>query len=99
MMYEGVKRNIFTSINDEDLYSGGIISNKELEKIKNNLNDNSRNGNLPKVIYYLRAFKSFSKNRKISEQFIRESSADSTGLLFILLQKFVKSDMLSSIRN
>ena len=85
MMYEGVKRNIFTSINDEDLYSGGIISNKELEKIKNNLNDNSRNDNLPKVIYYLRAFKSFSKNRKISEQFIRESSEDSTGLLFILL--------------
>ena len=85
MMYEGLKRKVFTSVKNEELYSGGIISNKELQKIKNNLNNNSNNNNLPKVIYYIRAFKSFSKNRAISEDFIKDSSEESTGLLFIIL--------------
>ena len=85
MMYEGIKRKVFKTVKNEKLYSGGIISNKELQKIKNNLNDDSLNNNLPKVIYYLRAFKSFSKNKNISEGFIKMSSEDSTGLLFILL--------------
>lgn len=85
MMYEGLKRKVFTSVKNEELYSGGIISNRELQKIKNDLNNNSNNNNLPKVIYYIRAFKSFSKKREISEGFIKNSSKDSTGLLFIIL--------------
>ena len=34
MMYEGIKRKVFKTVKNEKLYSGGIISNKELQKIK-----------------------------------------------------------------
>ena len=85
MMYEGLKRKVFTSIKNEELYSGGIISNRELLKIKNNLNNNSNDNNLPKVIYYIRAFKSFSRKNDASLGFIKNSSRDSTGLLLIVL--------------
>ena len=84
MMYEGVKRKVFEPAKNEKLYSGGLISNKELQKIQNILKDNSLNNNLPKVIYYLKAFKSFSKKKEKSEDFIKKSSKDSTGLLFEL---------------
>ena len=84
MMYEGVKRKVFKPVTDQELYSGGVISNKELQNIQNILNDNSLNNNLPKVIYYLKAFKSFSKNKNKSEGFIRDSSKESTGMFFIL---------------
>ena len=85
MMYEGLKRKVFLPVKNQELYSGGVISNKELQKIKDNLNNNSNNNNLPKVIYYIRAFKSFSKKKEVSEGFINKSSKDSTGLLFIVL--------------
>ena len=128
MMYEGIKNSVFPTINNEKLYSGGIISNNELEKLRKNLENNdekinemnnnnmnnnmniesnndiipnyannycslsidgeisinkninnnnkclyqnntgniSNDNNLPKVIYYIRAFKSFSKEKKKS---------------------------------
>ena len=135
MMYEGIKNSVFPTINNEKLYSGGIISNNELEKLRKNLEMNNNNiniesnndiipnyannycslsidgeisinkninnnnkclyqkntgnisndNNLPKVIYYIRAFKSFSKAKKKAETFISKSTTDSTGLLFVIL--------------
>ena len=43
MMYEGVNKKVFISIYKEELYSGGLISNVELEKLRNNLNENNNN--------------------------------------------------------
>ena len=33
-------KKVFISIYKEELYSGGLISNVELEKLRNNLNEN-----------------------------------------------------------
>ena len=61
MMYEGIKRNVFTSIKDEVLYSGGIISNKELQELRNSINEknnissiNINNNVFPILIYYFK---------------------------------------------
>ena len=83
MMYEASIKKYFPYVQNEKLYSGGLISKKELEKLRNNLNDNNNN-EIPKVIYYLKSFKSFSKSRTEAEKFIQPSTKKSTGLLFIL---------------
>ena len=56
-MYEGVKKKVFTSVTNEKLYSGGLISNSELQKLKDSLNENNNNNNqMPKLIHYFKAF-------------------------------------------
>ena len=83
MMYEGLRRKVFHPFTKECLYSGGLISNIELQNLRNNLNINN-NDNLPKVIYYFKSFKSFSKNKEKAKRFIKKTEKDSIGLLFIL---------------
>ena len=39
---------------------------------------------MPKVIYYFKSFKSFSKNEDKAKEFIKSSTKDLTGLFFIL---------------
>ena len=78
MMYEGIKRKVFNSSINEKLYSGGYIYDTELEKLKNNLNNNI------KVIYYFKSFKSFSKNLNKAKNFIKPGRNGSTSLLFTL---------------
>ena len=48
MMYEGIKRKVFKTVKNEKLYSGGIISNKELQKIKLHFLDD-----ILKILQYL----------------------------------------------
>ena len=83
MMYEAVKNKYFRPVVNESLYSGGTISYKELYELENNLNDNINNKDLPKVIYYFKSFKSFSKNEQKAKEFI-ENTQKTTGLLFVL---------------
>ena len=83
MMYEGLRRKVFHPFTKECLYSGGLISNIELQNLRNNLNIN-KNDNLPKVIYYFKSFKSFSKNKEMAKRFIKKAENGSIGLLFIL---------------
>ena len=84
MMYEGVKKKSLIPITNEKLYSGGIIMNKELELLRNNLNSNINNNDLPNVIYYFKSFKSFSKKKEQAEKFMKNRSNDSTLIMFII---------------
>ena len=95
MMYEGVKKKVFTSITNEPLYSGGAISNKELEELRNNLNNNINN-NLPKFIYYFKSFKSFSKKKEKAKSFMKNPGNDSTRLLFIVDTSHIEEEFVSN---
>jgi len=98
MMYEGLRRKVFHPFTKECLYSGGLISNIELQNLRNNLSIN-KNDNLPKVIYYFKSFKSFSKNKEKAKRFIKKSKNGSIGLLFILekYDKELEEEFISNI--
>ena len=54
---------------------------------------------LPKVMYYIKAFKSFSKKEKKAKTFIGKSKKDLTGLLFIILtdeKKEIEDEFISN---
>ena len=95
MMYEGVKKKVFTSISNKPLYSGGAISNRELEELRNNLNNNINN-NLPKFIYYFKSFKSFSRLEEIAKSFMKNPGNDSTNLLFIVDTSHIEEEFISN---
>ena len=82
MMYEGVKNKTFISVSNEELFRGGIISNLEIENLKNYLNCNEneiKNNNeklLPKAILYMKPFQSFTKKRKEAEKFMEDRGAN-----------------------
>ena len=63
MMYEGLRRKVFHPFTKECLYSGGLISNIELQNLRNNLNIN-KNDNLPKVFIILSHSNHFPKIKK-----------------------------------
>ena len=69
-LYEGVKLNSLSLASDKILYRGSLISNEEIEKIKNNLNKKVEN--LPSSIAFSKTFLAFSKKREIAESFIKQ---------------------------
>ena len=77
MMYEGIKNKTFQSESNEQLYRGAIISNLEIENLENYLNNNNNQIintneiNFPKSILYFKPFQSFTKNRKVAENFMK----------------------------
>ena len=99
MMYEGVNKKALNSISDEELYSGGLISNLELEKLRNNLKENNNN-NLPKLIYYFKSFKSFSKLKEKAEYFMQKAQKhkdeNSTLIIFIITNNNFKEEFVSN---
>ena len=75
MMFEGIKNKVFESITNVELYRGGKISKKELMKIQRYLDSNKNEANnLPKAIYYFRAFQSYSTNLEESLGFMQRSN-------------------------
>ena len=75
MMYEGIKNKVFESVTNENLYRGGKISKKELMKIKEYLDSNNNDVNdLPKAIFYFRAFQSYSKDIEVAYGFMEKSN-------------------------
>ena len=94
MMYEGIKNKAFTSVTNEPLFSGGSISNRELQELRDTFNNNV-NINFPKLIYYFKSFKSFSKKRKKAEKFMR-NEPDSMPLLFIVKNNHVEGEFISN---
>ena len=96
MMYEGIKRKVFTPITNELLYSGGIISNKELQELRNSLANNINNNELPNVIYYFKSFKSFSKKKKIAMKFMKNATQDCSLLLFIVGTNNIEGEFISN---
>ena len=103
MMYEGIKRNVFTSIKDEVLYSGGIISNKELQELRNSINEknnissiNINNNGFPILIYYFKSFKSFTIKKDITKKFMKILPKDSTKVLYIVEKNNIEGDFVSN---
>ena len=100
MMYEGVKRKVFNSVTNEKLYSGGLISNSELQKLKDNLNNNKNNNEVPKLIHYFKSFKSFSKIRAQAEKFMKRAkknkNEDATLLMFIINENNIEEEFVSN---
>ena len=52
MMYEGLKNEVFEPKYEQPLYRGTAISNSELQKLDNLLNE-QKNNNVPKAILYI----------------------------------------------
>ena len=101
MMYEGVNKKALNSISNEELYSGGLISNIELEKLRNNLNENNNNNNnLPKIIYYFKSFKSFTKLKEKAEYFMQKAQKhkdeNSTLIMFIITNNNFEEEFVSN---
>ena len=96
MMYEGIKRKVFTSITNKPLFSGGIISNKELQELIKNQNNNIINNNLPKLIYYFKSFKSFTTNEKVAKSFMNKQNEDSIKVLFIVKPNHIEGEFYTN---
>ena len=101
MMYEGVKRKVFISVTNVKLYSGGLISNLELQKLRDNLNDNENSINeIPKMIHYFKAFKSFSKKKEQAEKFINKAkknkNENATLIMFIINESNIEEEFISN---
>ena len=84
VLYEGLKLRSFPLASKKVLYRGSKISNNELAKIKNHLN-NIIPG-LPGSIVFSRSFLSFSKEKKLAEKFLNNSNnnKDLSKVLYVL---------------
>ena len=75
VLYEGIKLKSFSLASYTTLYLCSSISNQEIEKIKNYLEN--KNPNLPSLIVFSRSFLSFYKEKKQAEYFLRWSPYNS----------------------
>ena len=84
VLYEGLKLRSFPLASKKVLYRGSKISNNELVKIKNFLNN--KIPGLPGSIVFSRSFLSFSKEKKLAEKFLNNSNnnKDLSKVLYVL---------------
>jgi len=84
ILYEGVKLKSLPLSNDNILYRGSKISNEEINKIKNYLNNKIEG--LPSSIVFSKSFLSFSKDKNIAEKFLKYENKNNnlSKVLFIL---------------
>ena len=89
VLYEGVKLNSLSLASNDKLYRGTRLANVEIERIQYFL-DNKKEG-LPGAIVFSKTFSSFTKDRKIAENFLNATSTpgetkmvNSSKVLFIL---------------
>ena len=73
MMYEGIKNKTLTPKYDSILYRGSIISNSELNRLEECINEPNENF-FPKLILYFRSFQSFSLLREKAIGFMNKST-------------------------
>ena len=85
MMYEGLKNEVFKPKYEQPLYRGTVISNSELQKLDNLLNE-QKNNNVPKAIIYFRSFQSYTINKNIALSFMNspKNIVDNIKVLFIV---------------
>jgi len=85
VLYEGVKLKSLPLSKDKILYRGSILSNKEIEKIKNYLKYKVKD--LPSSIIFSKSFLSFSKDKNMAKYFLnmnKNNNKDFSKVLFIL---------------
>ena len=84
ILYEGVKLKSLPLSNNNILYRGSKISNEEINKIKNYLNNKIEG--LPSSIVFSKSFLSFSKDKNVAVQFLKDENKNKniSKVLFIL---------------
>ena len=84
MLYEGIKTKSLSLSSNNILYRGTRLLNKEIEIIQKYIK-NKKEG-LPGAIVFSKAFLSFSKDRKIAENFLntQQNNNELNKVLFIL---------------
>ena len=85
VLYEGIKLQSLNIASNNILYRGSRISKKEIKKIKGNLD--KRNSDLPNTIVFSKSFLSFTKEKKIAENFLfltENKNNELSKVLFIL---------------
>ena len=97
LCYEGVRNKFLHPIFKKKLYRGSLISKKELEKLRKNLENNNKiqketNQEFPKVIVSCRSFLSFSeKEREAYKFFINNTTDDKTEKIMYEIQEIENS--------
>ena len=74
ILYEGIKLKVLPIANDNILYRGSKISNNEINKIKEYINN--KKPDLPGAIVFSRSFLSFSKDKSQAEQYLISKNKD-----------------------
>ena len=85
VLYEGIKLQSLYIASNNILFRGSRIAKKEIKIIKDYLD--KRNTNLPNIIVFSKSFLSFTKDKKIAENFIfstENKSSELCKVLFIL---------------
>ena len=82
VLYEGIKLQSLCIASNTILYRGSRIANKEIEIIKDYLD--KRNSDFPNTIVFSKSFLSFTKEKKIAENFIFTTENKSNGLVKVL---------------
>ena len=84
ILYEGIKEKSLPLSNNNILYRGEKIPNEDINKIKDYLNKKIEG--LPCSIVFSKSFLSFSKDKDIAEQFLKEENNNEniSKVLFIL---------------
>ena len=84
VLYEALKLQSLSLASDQILYRGGILSNKEIDKIKKYLYDKKEG--LPGAIVFSRTFLSFTKKKEIAETYLEIplNNPDLNKIIFIL---------------
>ena len=85
VLYEGIKLQSLQLSNDKMLYHGSILLNKDIEKMKNYLNNKIEN--LPGATLFSKAFLSFNKDKNYEKNLLNligNKNKESSKVLFIL---------------
>ena len=90
-LYESIEYNIFPLVKQTKLFRGSLLTNSEIDKLKNFLEKNKDNNNdLPGAVVFSRTFLSFSKEKSVAEFFLKinnNTDPNLTKVLFILEKK------------
>ena len=84
-LYEGIKLKSLSLSSNNILYRGANLLNKEIERIKQYLNKKIED--LPSSIVFSRAFLSFSKEKKIAENFLNNNNNKNMCKVLFILEK------------
>lgn len=82
LLYAGLKLKSLSLAEDQQLYRGTLISDKEIVKLKDYIK-NKKEG-LPAAIVFSKSFLSFSKERKIAFRFLKNKKDGCSRALFIV---------------
>ena len=95
VLYEGIKLKSLPISSSKELYRGSKLSNDEIKLIREYLK--SKPENLPGAIVFSKTFLSFTKDKKIAEDFLDlgKNNGELTNVLFILKNE-EKLDHISS---